>query len=78
MIPITITTMHDGSLFDIESYGQSIFELLPTIYRVDIGNKTIQLSEEDNEFINRHGNATEVTIHMLCYKDDIDVEKVNF
>lgn len=69
--------MHDGSLFDIESYGQSICELLPTIYRVDIGNKTIQLSPEDNAFIKRHGNATEVTIHMLCYKSDIDVEKLD-
>lgn len=77
MIPINITLMADGSLFDIESFGESLCEVLPTIYRVDVGKEHYELNEESNDFLSNYSNATEVTIHLLAYKNDIEVEKLN-
>lgn len=70
--------MEDGSLFDIDAYGESLFDILPTIYRVDVGNKTFGLGEDSNEFLKAHNNATEVTIHLLAFKDEIEYDKVDF
>lgn len=69
--------MADGSLFDIESFGESICELLPTIYRVDVGKDKYELGEDSNDFLKENSNATEVTIHLLAYRNEIDVEKLN-
>lgn len=78
MNELTISLMQDGSLFDIEAFGESLFELLPTIYKVDIGNKTYELGEDSNEFINNYSNATDVTIHVLMYQNQVNVEKVDW
>lgn len=78
MKQFNITLMNDGSLFDVDSYGESLYELLPTIYRVDVGNKSYSLGEDSNEFFKAHNNATEVTIHLLAFQDEIDIDKVDF
>lgn len=78
MNQLNIVLMGDGSLFDIESFGESVFELLPTIYKIDVGNKTYQLGEEDNDFLKQYSNATDVTIHLLMFQNDIKKETVKF
>lgn len=70
--------MNDGSLFDIESLGESVCELLPTIYRVDVGRKSYEVSDDEGDFFKAHNNATEVTIHLLAYQNEIGVEKIDF
>lgn len=70
--------MRDGSLCDLESLGESVAELLPTVYKIDVGNKSYTLGEDSNEFFNRYNNATEVTIHLLAYKNEIEIEKVDW
>ena len=77
MKPINIILMADGSLFDIESFGQSICEMLPTVYRVDVGKEHYELNEDNNDFFTHYGNATEVTIHLLAFKNEINTEKLN-
>lgn len=77
MTPINITLMADGSLFDIESFGQSVCEILPTVYRVDVGKEHYELNEDSNDFLSNYGNATEVTIHLLAFKNEIDIDKLN-
>lgn len=76
MKPINIILTNDGSLFDIESFGESLCEFLPTIYQVDVGKERYSLSEEENDFLSHYSNATEVTIHLLAFKDEIGTEKV--
>lgn len=70
--------MADGSLFDIESFGESICELLPTVYRVDVGKQIYELGEDGNDFLKENSNATDVTIHLLAYRNEIEVEKLDF
>lgn len=77
MKPINLILTSDGSLFDIESLGESLCEFLPTIYQVDIGKDKYCLSEDENDFLNHYSNATEVTIHLLAFKDEIGIEKVD-
>ena len=70
--------MKDGSLFDIEGYGESIFENFPTVYQIDVGNKSYSLAEDSDEFFKQYNNATHVCIHLLEFKDEIEVEKVEW
>lgn len=74
---LIIYTMKDGSLFDIENFGASLCEIVPSIYRIDVGNKSYCLNEDSNEFFKDNNNATEITIHMLGYKNEIKEEKVD-
>lgn len=69
--------MKDGSLFDIDNFGASLCEIVPSIYQIDIGNKSYSLNEDSNDFFKENNNATEITIHMLGYQNEIKVEKVD-
>lgn len=75
---INITLMSDGSLCDIEGYGESILEFLPTVYQVDVGTKSYTLNEDSDDFFKRYGNATHVCIHLLEFKNEIEMEKVDW
>lgn len=75
---LNITLMNDGSLCDVEGYGASILELLPTVYQVDVGNKSYTLGEDSDEFFKQYGNATHVCIHLLEFKNEIGMEKVEW
>lgn len=77
MNPVNLILMNDGSLFDIEAFGESLCEILPTIYQVDVGKERYRLSEDENDFLNHYSNATEVTIHLLAFKDEVGIEKVD-
>lgn len=70
--------MNDGSLCDVEGYGESLFENIPTLYQIDIGNKSYSISEDSDEFFKHYQNATHVCIHLLEFKNEIDIERVDW
>lgn len=74
-----IVLFNDGSLFDIEDeYGDSVCELLPTMYEVEYDGKKYSLNEESNDILKEYGNATMMTIRLLAFKNDVQVEKLDF
>lgn len=74
-----IELFNDGSLFDIENdLGESLCEMFPTIYQVEVGNEKYELSEESNEIFKEYNNATMVTLRLLAFKNEIQVEKMDF
>lgn len=74
-----IVLFNDGSLFDIEDeYGESVCELLPTMYQVEYGDKVYTLGEDNNDLLKEYGNATMMTIRLLAFKNDVQVEKLDF
>lgn len=77
MTPLKLILMKDGSLFDLESFDQSICEILPTVYQIDVGRKQYGLNEDSNEYLKHYSNATEVTIHLFAFQNEIEVEKLN-
>ena len=74
-----ILLFNDGSLFDIEhELGESLCEMFPTIFELDVGNQKYELNEDSNDLLKDYGNASIVTLRLLAFKDDIKVEKMDF
>ena len=74
-----ILLFNDGSLFDIENeLGESLCEMFPTIFELDVGNQKYELNEDSNDLLKDYGNASIVTLRLLAFKDDIKVEKMDF
>lgn len=73
---LKIYLMYDGTLMDVETYGTSLYEFLPTITEVCYRGNNFAVNEEEYNSIN--SNFTEVSIKLLLPKNLIEVIKTEF